>query len=229
VTSEIQHVLPPTAESLRGLIVTTSPLAEKLGIGVRLAAEHLADTDDARSVLAWLREIGAVIDDTGDEEVIRRLAVAGRAGNQLAEVLTDDQLRSLRDAFEQMIPAQRATLGHDVAVVGIARAPAGGTRGVRTVTSGYGRGPMTEPPLTPRHCEFAHAVHTALQQCGLPRVLQMYAQLRSSCPRPIIAEHCQNVSFWYGELSSPAQGKITNITAYEVFQIGNLHLAAAWI
>ncbi|HUZ54038.1 MAG TPA: hypothetical protein VMU94_16120 [Streptosporangiaceae bacterium] len=114
VTAAAQHVVPPMAESLQGLIVTASPLAEKLGIGVRLAPEYLADIDDARSVLAWLREIGAVIDDTGEEEVVRRLAAAGQAGNQLAEALTDDQLRALRDAFEQMIPARRSELGSGV-------------------------------------------------------------------------------------------------------------------
>jgi hypothetical protein len=114
VTSAAQHVVPPTAESLLGLIVTTSPLAEKLGVGVRLADAHLAGSGDAQSVLAWLRDIGAVIDDTGDENVVRRLAAAGRAGNQLAEALTGDQLRSLRDAFEQLAPARRAVLGRDV-------------------------------------------------------------------------------------------------------------------
>jgi len=89
VTAAGEHIIPPAAESLQALLVTTSPLAEQLGVGVRLAGEHLDPSDDPQSVLAWLRHIGAVIDSPGNEEVVRRLAAAGQAGNQLTEALTD--------------------------------------------------------------------------------------------------------------------------------------------
>lgn len=113
-TSDGRRVIPPTAESVQALMVTHSRLAEQIGMGVALATEHLAGTDAAQTVLAWLREIGAVIDDAGNEEVVRRLAAAGRAGECLAEPLTDDQLRALRDAFEELAPNDRSSLGHDV-------------------------------------------------------------------------------------------------------------------
>jgi hypothetical protein len=113
-TSEGRRVVPPTAGSVPALMVTRSRLAEQLGIGVGLAREHLVETDSATTVLAWLREIGAVIDDAGNEEVVRRLAAAGQAGERLAEPLTDDQLRALRDAFEQLPPTERVALGRDV-------------------------------------------------------------------------------------------------------------------
>jgi hypothetical protein len=113
-TSDGRRVVPPTAGSVHALMVTRSTLAEELGIGVGVAPEHLVETAAATTVLAWLRDIGAVIDDAGNEEVVRRLAGAGRAGEFLLEPLTDRQLRALRAAFEQLPPHERAALGRDV-------------------------------------------------------------------------------------------------------------------
>ncbi|GAA1570107.1 hypothetical protein GCM10009827_109930 [Dactylosporangium maewongense] len=113
-TSDGRRIAPPTAESVQALMVARSGLAEQLGMGVGLADEHLADTDAARTVLGWLRRTGAVIDDAGNEEVVRRLAAAGQAGQCLTAPLTDDQLRALRDAFEQLPPGDRTVLGRDV-------------------------------------------------------------------------------------------------------------------
>jgi len=113
-TSEGRRIMPPTAESVEVLTVTRSRLADQLGVAVGLAPEHLAATDAARTVLGWLRKVGAVIDDPRDEQVVRRLAAAGRAGAQFAEPLTDEQLRALRDAFEQFPTDERSSLGPDV-------------------------------------------------------------------------------------------------------------------
>lgn len=113
-TSDGRRIVPPAADSVQALMVERSRLAEQLGMGVSLAAEHLAETEAATMVLAWLRETGAVIDDAGNDEVVRRLAAAGRAGECLAEPLTDEQLRALRDAFEQLPPRDRPSLGHDI-------------------------------------------------------------------------------------------------------------------
>lgn len=113
VAADGAHAVPPTAESLWGLVVTRSPLAEQLGIGMRLAEEHLAETEAARTVLAWLGQIGAVIGADNDD-VVRRLAAAGRAGTYLSEQLTDDQLRGLRDAIELVPPGERSSLARDV-------------------------------------------------------------------------------------------------------------------
>ena len=113
-TSEGRRIVPPTAAAVEVLTVTQSRLADQLGVGVGLAPEHLAATDPARTVLAWLRKAGAVIDDPRDERVVRRLAAAGRAGAQFSQPLTDEQLRALRDAFEQLPVDERSSLGPDV-------------------------------------------------------------------------------------------------------------------
>jgi hypothetical protein len=114
VTATGAHVVPPTEESLHALMVAVSPLAEHLGMGIGLAEEYRAETQDAQVVLAWLRGIGAVIDNPRSEAVVRRLAAAGQAGKRLDEPLTDDQLRALRDAFEDMSPKARDELGRAV-------------------------------------------------------------------------------------------------------------------
>jgi hypothetical protein len=114
VTAAGDHVVPPAAGSVQALLASESPLAEELAVGTRLAEEHLVSRDDAQQVLIWLKRIGAVIDSPGNEEVVRRLAAAGRAGHRLQRPLTDDQFRALRDAFEQLGSAVRAKLGRDV-------------------------------------------------------------------------------------------------------------------
>jgi hypothetical protein len=114
VTAGDDRILPPAQGSPHALLLASSPLAEQLGIRLSVADGFLADDDDARRVLAWLHEIGAVIDDASNIEVVRRLAAAGRAGHPLPTPLTDEQLRALRDAFEQITPEERAELGRDV-------------------------------------------------------------------------------------------------------------------
>lgn len=113
-TSDGRRIVPPTPESVQMLTANRSRLAEQLGMSVGLAPEHLAEAEAAKAVLTWLREIGAVIDDATDEEVVRRLATAGRAGARLSEALTDEQLRTLRDVFEQLPAGERSSLGRDV-------------------------------------------------------------------------------------------------------------------
>ena len=114
VTSTGTHIRPPLGNTVGALLVTESPLAEQLAIGTRLASEYLSPREDAEQALTWLKSIGAVIDSPGNEEVLRRLAKAGNAGHQIQDPLTDDQLRSLRDAFEQLEPSRRTQLGQGV-------------------------------------------------------------------------------------------------------------------
>ena len=113
-TSDGERIIPPAAASVQALMLQRSRLAEQLGMGVGLAPEHVAETDAASRVLAWLRETGAVIDNASNEEVVRRLAAGGRADECLPEPLTDEQLRALRDAFEQIPASERSSLGRDV-------------------------------------------------------------------------------------------------------------------
>jgi hypothetical protein len=114
VTSDGAHIVPPRRWSASGLMVVTSPLADALGLGIRLADDHLADDEAARAVMAWLREVGATLHAGTHEEVLRRLALVGRVGNCLDEPLTDDQLRALREAFESLPGPERTSLGYEV-------------------------------------------------------------------------------------------------------------------
>ena len=114
VVANGDHLKPPTRESLETLVVEQSPLAEVLGIGLRLHSAYLIDDDRTTSVLRWLRERGAITDGANSESVIRHLAAAGRAGHRLSEPLKDEQLTALRDAFEQMTVEDRAPLGPSV-------------------------------------------------------------------------------------------------------------------
>lgn len=114
VSAHGDRILPPSRASLRGLIVGQSPLAENLGLAIRLHEDHLGDGDAPATVVTWLREIGAVLDDADDESVVRRLSQAGSAGDQLDEALSDAQLRALRNAMEPMPSHLRAELGPGV-------------------------------------------------------------------------------------------------------------------
>jgi hypothetical protein len=78
VSAAGEHIIPPAEQSLQVLLAVASPLAEQLGVGIPIAREHLDSGDDAESVMAWLLRIGAIIDNPGDEVVVRRLAAAAR-------------------------------------------------------------------------------------------------------------------------------------------------------
>jgi len=114
VTSDGTHIAPPGTGSLRGLMTVPSPLAEALSVGIRLASDHLAEKPHSQSVLTWLRGLGATIDHGSDDEVLHRLAAAGKAGNCLDIPLGDDQLVALREAFELLPRPQRSQLGREV-------------------------------------------------------------------------------------------------------------------
>ena len=109
-----RRLVPPDETATAALSTETTPLAEQLGISTLIHPAHLADNNGALTVLAWLRECGALLDSSDDGEVVRRLAKAGRSGRCIDSPLTDEQLRALRDAFEQIAPVDRTALGPDV-------------------------------------------------------------------------------------------------------------------
>lgn len=74
ITAGGDRIVPPTKSSLRSLVVGESPLAEELGLAIRLHKEHLGDGVSPTTVLSWLRQIGAILDDADDESVVRRLS-----------------------------------------------------------------------------------------------------------------------------------------------------------
>ena len=114
VASDERRLVPPSSSSPEAVTLEASPLAQELGIVTALHAQHLEDTDDARVIVDWLRERGALLDGTDDRVVVDRLASAGRSDQRIAEPLTDGQVDALRRAFESLDPAERRELGREV-------------------------------------------------------------------------------------------------------------------
>ena len=114
VASDGRRLVPPSEGSAEAVAGELSPLAEELGIVTALHSAHLDDCDDARLVVEWLRDRGALLDGTDDTVVVHRLAEAGRSGRQLAKPLTDGQADALRRAFEVIDVPERPELGRAV-------------------------------------------------------------------------------------------------------------------
>ena len=114
VASDERRLVPPSMDSPEAVAVEVSALARELGIVTALHAKHVEETNDAREIIAWLRELGALLDGTDDSVVVHRLAWAGRSGRRIAEPLTDGQVDALRRAFELIDPAERRALGRNV-------------------------------------------------------------------------------------------------------------------
>ena len=109
-----RRLVPPAGASAEAVSAETVPLAEQLGITTRLHPAHSSPANGAPEVLAWLRECGALLDGSHGAEMVRRLAKAGRSRRLLQGALTDEQVRALRDAFEQIDPDEATQLGPDV-------------------------------------------------------------------------------------------------------------------
>ena len=114
VARDGRHLVPPSQGSPWAVAAKVTTLAQRLGIVTILHDAHLHDGKAAHTVRMWLKECGAYLDDSDDRAVVRRLALAGRAGHLIDEPLTDEQAQALRDAFEGMDPNERDTLGADV-------------------------------------------------------------------------------------------------------------------
>ena len=111
VTEDGKHVAPPGPDDELVIVAEATPLAEQLGIALRLHPAFLADSSEAKTVLGWLRKRGALL-GTGDvTAVVRRLAAMGAAGHVLPDALSDAQAQALRDAFEALPADERQALG----------------------------------------------------------------------------------------------------------------------
>ncbi|MFC5253414.1 sacsin N-terminal ATP-binding-like domain-containing protein [Streptomyces nigrescens] len=110
-----RHLVPRREEPA---LFTDVPrgLGASLGFSREIHSAFLADTDEARSVRAWLRNREALLTDADAVAVIRRLAAIGAAGGSGPNVLrlADDQLVELRDGFAHLPESDRETLGRDV-------------------------------------------------------------------------------------------------------------------
>lgn len=111
ITHDGQRRMPPDHDSALALVAGAAPLAERLGLVTQLHQAHSAPTTDATEVLAWLRECGALLDGSDNTDTLRHLARVGQSGLMVKSPLTDDQVRSLRDAFEHLDPNEQEELG----------------------------------------------------------------------------------------------------------------------
>ncbi len=109
-----QRFVPPQGNSPEAVAAESSPLAEQLGLVTMLHSAHLGDGKSAKTVLKWLRESGTLLAEPDDRLVVKRLAAAGRAGRQIETPLTDQQVQSLRAAFEQFDHDDQQRLGRDI-------------------------------------------------------------------------------------------------------------------
>ena len=114
IAQDGRRLVPPTVNSPDAVAPEATTLAEKLGIVTLLNEAHLSDDKSAVAFLAWLKEIGSLIDGSDDRAVVYRLATAGQSGLEIPAPLTDDQVQALRDAFELMDPRERQRVGADV-------------------------------------------------------------------------------------------------------------------
>ena len=106
-----RHIVPPHKDSPEALATSATPLAEQLGVVTLLHPAHSSNSAEANTVLNWLLQTKALLENPDDRLVVRRLAEAGKANQQVETTLTDEQVIALRDTFEQMEPAELRELG----------------------------------------------------------------------------------------------------------------------
>jgi hypothetical protein len=114
VTQGGSHILPPQSPDPVLLATEFIGLGADLGMVRRLHDAYMVDTRSARTVLAWLRRLNAILDPADAHAVLRCLATAGLGGSVLKGPLTDSQVRALRDGFESLSAIDRSELGPGV-------------------------------------------------------------------------------------------------------------------
>lgn len=114
VARDGRRLVPPLKDAPEAVALEVSPLAQQLGVVTALHPVHLTDEPDARMVLDWLRDCGAVVDGNDDLEVVHRLAAAGRSDQRSPRVLQLEQVQALRAVFERLEPEERQRVGADV-------------------------------------------------------------------------------------------------------------------
>jgi hypothetical protein len=108
-----RHAPPPDGSAE---MLTTEPhaLAQKLGLGIVLHSDHLADTTNAVTVLEWLGNEGLLLNGLDSHGLLRRLASAGQHNRRLSHPLDLRQVVALRDALEQQPHQEREALGRSI-------------------------------------------------------------------------------------------------------------------
>ncbi|WP_339153627.1 sacsin N-terminal ATP-binding-like domain-containing protein [Actinomadura luteofluorescens] len=97
-----------------GTVLTTVPIAllDSLGVSARLHEEHLLDQPDPVAVLDWLRTLGVLVETDDVRLAVGTLARLGGSGLRLW--LSEDRLRELRSAFDELSAKDQQKLGPDV-------------------------------------------------------------------------------------------------------------------
>ena len=114
VARDGRRLEPPLKDAPEAVALEVSPLAQQLGVVTALHPAHLTNEPDAKKVLEWLRECGAVVDGNDDREVVHRLAAAGRSDRRSPRILQLEQVQALRAVFERLEPEERQRVGADV-------------------------------------------------------------------------------------------------------------------
>lgn len=114
VLEDGSRTAPPTTGQAWILVEHAGGLGRLLGIARSLHPAYRADSSAALAVRGWLSQSGAMPTVSNDAAILRRLAAAGSAGQALDNVLSDEQVRALRDAFEVLPAESRSPLGQQV-------------------------------------------------------------------------------------------------------------------
>lgn len=101
-------------EELVDTVLTTVPIAllDSLGVSARLHEEHLSDQPDAVTVLDWLRTLGVLVETDDVGLAVGSLARLGGYGLRLW--LSEERLRELRSAFDELSVKDQKKLGPEV-------------------------------------------------------------------------------------------------------------------
>ncbi|HEX6706092.1 MAG TPA: hypothetical protein VF169_15125 [Albitalea sp.] len=104
-------VAPPAIDGPEMLVLNAGTLAEALGVGLHVHPRYQDDTPAARAIMTWLRARNVLMESKDALALLKRIAQAGTGGKQIGKPLTDEQLASLRDAFESVSPDEQGSLG----------------------------------------------------------------------------------------------------------------------
>lgn len=114
VDSDGQILQPPDPDAAHALVEgEVHRVLDDLALGRRLHPAF-GSSEAGRSVGDWLARRGSLLRSPDVRMVLARLSDAGLAGKPLPGKLNHQQVLVLRDALEQLVPADRADLGSGI-------------------------------------------------------------------------------------------------------------------
>lgn len=109
-----RRVEPPGQADPRSLVCRVDPasLAAALGLALPVHPAYLEGSEDARRVLAKLKEDGLLLEEVDSPDDALRILARDYGKNTIGRVrVSDEQLLSLRDAFERLGDEEQRRLG----------------------------------------------------------------------------------------------------------------------